>query len=77
MFFDKNSLVNLHPKTIFLRIADGVLGLKIKPMRFVTRLISNLMFFYHIVQLIRTRNELRRMNPTKAEFPYEDYSTYL
>jgi hypothetical protein len=73
----KYNLGMLNPKEVFLRASYRILKLRPKPMHIITKLVNHLMVVWHVVKLARTRTELRRMNPKKSDFPYEDYSAYM
>ena len=67
----------LNPKEVFVRTSYGILNLRPKPMRIVTRLVNHLMVVWHVFTLARTRAELRQMRPKKSDFPYENYPAHM
>lgn len=73
----KTRLRILNPKELFLRTFYRILRLERKQIRIIAGLVSHLLVVWNIINLARTRAELRRMISKKRDFPYEDYPAYM
>jgi len=73
----KNSLEIANPRELFLRTSYRILKLKLKKIRIITKFVNHLLVIWHVINLSRTKVELRRMVHKKRDFPYEDYPAYM
>lgn len=77
MINKKTSIEILNPRELFLRTSYRILKLKLKRIRIITKFVNHLLVVWHVVNLTRTKVELRRIIHKKKDFPYEDYSAYM
>ena len=67
----------LLPSELFLKTSFRILRLKLRQIRIITQFVNYLLVVWHIINLARTRKELRRISRKKKKFPYEDYTAYM
>ena len=77
MINKNNRLEMLNPRELFLRTSYRILKLKLKRIRIITKFVNHLLVVWHVINLSRTKVELRRMVHKKKDFPYEDYTAYM